>query len=1125
MMASRADNTGFQRGSNATVRIHRAGCWTVLLLVVVGVGLVIWAQSSGAQSERQNHALLSATTISRSETLTKNLACSTLTIDPGVTVTTNGFDIVCTNVLTNEGTIATGHVPATTFAKSYGGSGGGAFNLKSKGGSPSSGLATRVAGGRSCTTSGCKPSPGATPAVPPMSTTLVATWVRNGSSGYLSGADGGTSPGLVRGQGGYGVILEGSRIVAGKINSSGRNGQTKSTQATSGGGGGGAIVLSYGSGGYATGSYDVAGGWALAANGAHVGVGGEGSVLLLGPPHVSAEPLNQLVRATTTATFTSTSSGANPTATEQWQISVNGGSSWNAIANGAQGDGSTVTGATSSTLSIANAQSSESGDLYRASFANVVATVDSSSASLSVAFNDGWFGSNGRVRYRRRRHDLHVHPFGRQPDRHRALATLDQRRFVVERSLQRHPKRHVGRRGAPRLSTLTLSNIQPGANDYDYRAAFTNLAGTVDSSTATLTVQFNNGGTAPTSQLVVATTTATFTSTSSGANPTATEQWQISVNGGSSWNAIANGAQGDGSTVTGATSSTLSIANAQSSESGDLYRASFANVVATVDSSSASLSVAFNDGGSAPTGESVIAGAGTTFTSTPSGANPTATELWQLSTNGGSSWSALSNGTQSDTSDVEGATTSTLTLSNIQPGANDYDYRAAFTNLAGTVYSSTATLTVQFNNGGTAPTSQLVVATTTATFTSTSSGANPTATEQWQISVNGGSSWNAIANGAQGDGSTVTGATSSTLSIANAQSSESGDLYRASFANVVATVDSSSASLSVAFNDGGSAPTGESVIAGAGTTFTSTPSGANPTATELWQLSTNGGSSWSALSNGTQSDTSDVEGATTSTLTLSNIQPGANDYDYRAAFTNLAGTVYSSTATLNVTIPATSPNWAGYVDSGTKFKSVSGDWTVSSISCTAGATVFASQWIGIDGYGNSTVEQDGTNAECIDGTVSYNAWYEMYGDNAVNSGEEVILPAANDPVVPGDEMSATVSFAADVWTLAISDTSTAHADWASSTAITFTSAKQASAEWVVERPEVCDPTCGLSTLADFGTASFTNASATTSTGSVGTISATTYSPLDMIDTSSDVLAAPSVLEQSGSAFSVTWESS
>jgi hypothetical protein len=72
---------------------------------------------------------------------------------------------------------------------------------------------------------------------------------------------------------------------------------------------------------------------------------------------------------------------------------------------------------------------------------------------------------------------------------------------------------------------------------------------------------------------------------------------------------------------------------------------------------------------------------------------------------------------------------------------------------------------------------------------------------------------------------------------------------------------------------------------------------------------------------------------------------------------------------------------------------------------------------------------------------------------------------------------------------------------------------------------VCDPTCGLSTLADFGTASFTNASATTSTGSVGTISATTYSPLDMIDTSSDVLAAPSVLEQSGSAFSVTWESS
>ena len=50
---------------------------------------------------------------------------------------------------------------------------------------------------------------------------------------------------------------------------------------------------------------------------------------------------------------------------------------------------------------------------------------------------------------------------------------------------------------------------------------------------------------------------------------------------------------------------------------------------------------------------------------------------------------------------------------------------------------------------------------------------------------------------------------------------------------------------------------------------------------------------------------------------------------------------------------------------------------------------------------------------------NYDAWYEMYGDNAVNSGYKVELSPATDPVAPGDGMTASVSLAGSTWTLAI----------------------------------------------------------------------------------------------------------
>ena len=122
-------------------------------------------------------------------------------------------------------------------------------------------------------------------------------------------------------------------------------------------------------------------------------------------------------------------------------------------------------------------------------------------------------------------------------------------------------------------------------------------------------------------------------------------------------------------------------------------------------------------------------------------------------------------------------------------------------------------------------------------------------------------------------------------------------------------------------------------------------------------------------------------------------------------------------------------------------------------------------------YGNGTVEQDGIEADCSQSNVaSYYAWYEMYGDSAINDGDEVQLPAGH-PVSPGDAMSASISVVDNEWTLAISD-STQGWSYTRSPAITF-SAAQESAEWIVERPEV-DGDTGVP-LADFGSVTFTNA--------------------------------------------------
>ncbi len=87
------------------------------------------------------------------------------------------------------------------------------------------------------------------------------------------------------------------------------------------------------------------------------------------------------------------------------------------------------------------------------------------------------------------------------------------------------------------------------------------------------------------------------------------------------------------------------------------------------------------------------------------------------------------------------------------------------------------------------------------------------------------------------------------------------------------------------------------------------------------------------------------------------------------------------------------------------------------ITCPGVKNEWTSNWVGLDGFNNATVEQDGTFAHC-GGPQStkpvYKAWYEMYPANSVNVFT----------VHPGDVIDTAVSYAHGQFSLTVSDLTT-----------------------------------------------------------------------------------------------------
>ena len=327
----------------------------------------------------------------------------------------------------------------------------------------------------------------------------------------------------------------------------------------------------------------------------------------------------------------------------------------------------------------------------------------------------------------------------------------------------------------------------------------------------------------PTSQSISAGQAVTFTAAASG-NPTPSVQWQVSTNGGTTFTSI-----------TGATSTTYNFTTT-AAQTGNLYQAVFTNSQGTATTTAATLTVTPALVAplvtTSPTSQSVAAGNTVTFTAAASG-NPTPTVQWQVSTNGGTTFTNISGAT---------STIYSFTTTAAQTG---YEYQAVFSNSQGTATTTVATLTV------TAPwplrwspPARQVRAISAGQVGHVHGGGQrqSSPTVQWQLSTNGGTTF-----------TNISGATSTTYSFTTT-AAQTGYEYQAVFSNSQGTATTTAATLTVTpaltvplvtTN-----PTSQSIGAGNPVTFTAAASG-NPTPTVQWQVSTNGGATFTNIAGAT----------------------------------------------------------------------------------------------------------------------------------------------------------------------------------------------------------------------------------------------------------------------------------
>ena len=322
--------------------------------------------------------------------------------------------------------------------------------------------------------------------------------------------------------------------------------------------------------------------------------------------------------------------------------------------------------------------------------------------------------------------------------------------------------------------TLTVNNV--GADlvggDTFKIFAFGGLSGSFNTTLPTLnaglfwdTSQLNSQGIisvvlppsiiGPTNQAVNVGATVTISTTVTGV-PVPGVQWQL---GGVN---LTDGATGNGSTISGSTSNILTISNAQTNDTGTYCL--IASNISSVVTNCMGLTVTLGNAPpsiTGPTDQNGILNSNATFTASVAGI-PTPTVQWQ------------ENGI-----DIPGATSSSVTITNVQFAQDGFVYSIIASNSEGTVTNSAVLHVVVPPAIATQPQNLAVTNTQSASFSVLSTNGVPSPTYQWYFN-----------NGL------ISGATNDTYTITSATPANDGS-YHVVVANVAGSVTSTDATLTV----------------------------------------------------------------------------------------------------------------------------------------------------------------------------------------------------------------------------------------------------------------------------------------------------------------------------------------
>ena len=290
---------------------------------------------------------------------------------------------------------------------------------------------------------------------------------------------------------------------------------------------------------------------------------------------------------------------------------------------------------------------------------------------------------------------------------------------------------------------LTLPNVQYGQNGFTYSLVASNIVGAVTNSMS-LAVIVTPAIAGLTNQAVAVGTDVTMAGTVSGV-PAPALQWRRS-----------------GTNLAAATASSYSIANAQAADSGDytLVASNSAGIV----TNGMTLTVSSGDvppNISGPSDQTVIQASNATFSASVSGL-PLPVLQWRV------------NG-----SDIPGATSSTLTVSNVQYSQNGFIYSLTASNNAGLATNSATLFVLVPPTISQPPTNLSTVAGSSATFNVIAGGV-PAVRYQWSK-----------------NGSPLANATNSSYTVASAQGTDNDAVFSVVVSNSVASVTSSNVTLTV----------------------------------------------------------------------------------------------------------------------------------------------------------------------------------------------------------------------------------------------------------------------------------------------------------------------------------------